>query len=103
MYTFSRFTMIIFVSTVVTLTTKPIDLTDAMNYLLQPLKRLKLPVDEISLMLAIALRFIPIILDETQKVMDAQRARGTTFGEGSLPQQIKKLFLFLFLYSSVLW
>ncbi|MEK4300302.1 energy-coupling factor transporter transmembrane protein EcfT [Oceanobacillus sp. FSL W8-0428] len=104
MYTFSRFTMIIFVSTVVTLTTKPIDLTDAMNYLLQPLKRLKLPVDEISLMLAIALRFIPIILDETQKVMDAQRARGTTFGEGSLPQQIKKIvpiFIPLFVSSLV--
>lgn len=103
-YIFSRFTMIIFVSTVITLTTKPIDLTDAINYLLQPLKRLKLPVDEISLMLSIALRFIPILLDETQKVLDAQRARGIVFGEGSLLQQMKKIvpmFVPLFVSSLV--
>ncbi|RKQ33925.1 energy-coupling factor transporter transmembrane component T family protein [Oceanobacillus halophilus] len=101
-YIFSRFVMIIFISTVVTLTTKPIDLTDAINYLLHPLRRLKVPVDEISLMLSISLRFIPNLLDETQKVMDAQRARGTEFGEGSLVQQMKKIvpiFLPLFVSS----
>ncbi|WP_066192000.1 MULTISPECIES: energy-coupling factor transporter transmembrane component T family protein [Gracilibacillus] len=102
-YIFSRFTMIIFISTVITLTTKPIDLTDAINYLLQPLGRLKLPVNEISLMLSISLRFIPIVLDETQKVMDAQRARGTEFGEGSLPQQMKKIVpIFVPLFESSL-
>ena len=90
-FIFSRFVMIIFISTVVTLTTKPIDLTDGINALLRPLTFIKVPVDEIALMLSISLRFIPNLLDETQKVMDAQRARGTTFGEGSLAQQMKKL------------
>lgn len=90
-YIFFRFVMIIFISTVVTLTTKPIDLTDGINALLRPLKAVKVPVDDFALMLSIALRFIPNLLDETQKVMDAQRARGTTFGEGSLPQQMKAI------------
>lgn len=90
-YIFSRFVMIVFVSTVVTLTTKPIDLTDAINFLLRPLQKLKVPVDELSLMLSISLRFVPNLLDETQKVMDAQRARGADFGEGSLLRQMKTL------------
>jgi len=101
-YIFCRFVMIIFVSTVLTLSTKPIDLTDGINYLLRPLRSLKIPVDEFSLMLSISLRFVPTLLDETQKVMDAQRARGTEFGEGSLFQQMKKLvpiFLPLFVSS----
>jgi energy-coupling factor transport system permease protein len=55
----------------VTLTTKPIDLTDGINSLLRPLRSLKVPVDEFSLRLSISLRFIPNLLDETQKVMDA--------------------------------
>lgn len=101
-YTFCRFVMIIFVSTVLTLTTKPIDVTDGINSLLRPLRRFKVPVDEISIMLSISLRFIPTLLDETQKVMDAQRARGTEFGEGSLIKQMKTLvpiFLPLFVSS----
>ncbi|MCT2534294.1 energy-coupling factor transporter transmembrane protein EcfT [Aquibacillus koreensis] len=101
-YIFCRFVMIIFVSTVVTLTTKPIDLTDGINALLKPLRKMKVPVDEIALMLSISLRFIPNLLDETQKVMDAQRARGTEFGEGSLLKQMKTLvpiFLPLFVSS----
>lgn len=101
-YIFCRFVMIIFVSTVVTLTTKPIDLTDGINYLLRPLQKLKVPVEEFSLMLSISLRFIPNLLDETQKVMDAQRARGTEFGEGNLFKQMKTLvpvFLPLFVSS----
>jgi energy-coupling factor transport system permease protein len=81
-FIFCRFVIIIFLSTVLTLSTKPIDLTDAINYLLRPLSSLKIPVDEFSLMLSISLRFVPTLLDETQKVMDAQRARGTVFGEG---------------------
>lgn len=101
-YIFCRFVMIVFVSTVVTLTTKPIDLTDGINSLLRPLRVLKVPVDEFALMLSISLRFIPNLLDETQKVMDAQRARGTEFGEGSLFKQMKTLvpvFLPLFVSS----
>lgn len=101
-FIFCRFVMIVFISTVVTLTTKPIDLTDGINSLLRPLRALKVPVDEFSLMLSISLRFIPNLLDETQKIMDAQRARGTEFGEGNLFQQMKKLvpiFLPLFVSS----
>ncbi|WP_062104906.1 energy-coupling factor transporter transmembrane component T family protein [Bacillus niameyensis] len=101
-YIFCRFVMIIFISTVITLTTKPIDLTDGLNSLMRPLRFFKIPVDEISLMLSISLRFIPNLLDETQKVMDAQRARGTEFGKGSLFQQMKTLvpiFLPLFVSS----
>jgi len=102
-YIFCRFVMIIFISTVVTLTTKPIDLTDGINRLLSPLRYLKIPVDELSLMLSISLRFIPNLLDETQKVMDAQRARGTEFGEGSLIQQMKTLIpIFIPLFVSSL-
>ena len=102
MYIFSRFVMIIFVSTVVTLTTKPIDLTDGIHYLLSPLRLFKLPVGEFAMMLSISLRFIPNLLDETQKVMEAQQSRGATFGEGSLVQQMKTLvpiFLPLFVSS----
>ena len=94
--------MIVFISTVVTLTTKPIDLTDGINSLLRPLRVLKVPVDEFSLMLSISLRFIPNLLDETQKIMDAQRARGTEFGEGNIFRQMKTLvpiFLPLFVSS----
>ncbi|MBS4217423.1 energy-coupling factor transporter transmembrane protein EcfT [Bacillus sp. FJAT-49711] len=102
-YIFCRFVMIIFISTVITLTTKPIDLTDGINRLLSPLRYLKIPVDELSLMLSISLRFIPNLLDETQKVMDAQRARGTEFGEGSLIQQMKTLIpIFIPLFVSSL-
>lgn len=102
-YIFCRFVMIIFISTVVTFTTKPIDLTDGINFLLHPFRKFKIPVDELSLMLSISLRFIPTLLDETQKVMDAQRARGTEFGEGSLFNQMKTLVpIFLPLFSSSL-
>lgn len=90
-YTFSRFVMIIFVSTVLTLTTKPIDLTDAIDALLKPLRLLGISTADFSLMLSISLRFIPNLLDETQKVLDAQRARGVVFGEGHLIEQMKKI------------
>src|SRR5690606_36273081 len=102
-YIFCRFIMIVFVSTIVTLTTRPIDLTNAINYLLRPLNKLKVPVDEISLMLTIALRFVPTLLEETQKVMDAQRSRGTVFGKGSIVIQMKTLVpIFIPLFSSSL-
>lgn len=90
-YIFCRFVMIIFISTVVTFTTKPTDLTDGIHFLLKPLQKINIPIDELSLMLSISLRFVPTLLDETQKIMDAQRARGTEFGEGSLFKQMKTL------------
>lgn len=91
LYTFLRFVEMIFISTVLTLTTKPIDLTDAIYFILKPLRYLYVPVEELSLMLSIALRFIPNLLDETEKVMNAQKARGMVFGEGHLIEQMKVL------------
>lgn len=89
LFIFCRFVLIIFMSTLLTLTTAPLSLSDAIEYLLRPLKPLKVPVHEISLMLSIALRFVPTLMDETEKIMNAQRARGVDFGEGSLVQKMK--------------
>ncbi|MHC5228278.1 energy-coupling factor transporter transmembrane component T family protein [Enterococcus sp. LJL99] len=86
---FSRFILIIFMSTLLTLTTPPLDLSDAIEYLLRPLKVIRFPVHEVSLMLSIALRFVPTLMDETEKIMNAQRARGVDFGEGNLIQKMK--------------
>ncbi len=76
-------------STLLTLTTPPLELSDAIEYLLRPLKAVRFPVHEISLMLSIALRFVPTLMDETEKIMNAQRARGVDFGEGNLVQKMK--------------
>jgi energy-coupling factor transport system permease protein len=86
---FCRFVLIIFMSTLLTLTTPPLDLSDAIEYLLRPLRVVRFPVHEVSLMLSIALRFVPTLMDETEKIMNAQRARGVDFGEGSLIQKMK--------------
>jgi energy-coupling factor transport system permease protein len=103
LFIFSRFVAIIFVTTAVTLTTKPMELTDGLNFLMRPLRFLRVPVDELSMMLSIALRFIPNLLDETQRIMDAQKARGAVFGEGSLFRQMKALVpIFLPLFSGSL-
>lgn len=102
-YSFNRFILIILMSTVLTLTTKPIDLTDAIDALLKPIRLLGVSTAEFSLMLSISLRFIPNLLDETQKVLDAQRARGVVFGEGNIIEQMKKIVpLIIPLFSSSL-
>jgi energy-coupling factor transport system permease protein len=88
-FIFCRFVLIIFMSTLLTLTTPPLELSDAIEYLLRPLSVFRFPVHEISLMLSIALRFVPTLMDETEKIMNAQRARGVDFGEGSLIQKMK--------------
>ena len=88
-FIFCRFILIIFMSTLLTLTTAPLELSDAIEYILRPLKVVHFPVHEISLMLSIALRFVPTLMDETEKIMNAQRARGVDFGEGSLVQKMK--------------
>ena len=86
---FCRFVLIIFMSTLLTLTTPPLDLSDAIEYLMRPLRVVRFPVHEVSLMLSIALRFVPTLMDETEKIMNAQRARGVDFGEGNLIQKMK--------------
>ena len=90
-FIFMRFVLIIFMSTILTLTTMPLSLTDAIEYLLRPLAVVKVPVHEIALMLSIALRFVPTLMDETEKIMNAQRARGIDFGEGNIYQQMKAI------------
>ena len=74
-----------------TYTTSPIALTDGLESLLNPLKKIKLPVHELSMMMCIALRFIPTLIEETDKIMSAQKARGADFESGNLFQRVKAL------------
>lgn len=90
-FIFLRFMLIIFVSTLLTLTTPPLSLTDAIEALLNPLKKINVPVHQLALMLSIALRFVPTLMDEAQKIMNAQRSRGVDFGEGNIFQQMRAI------------
>ena len=72
-------------------TTSPIALTDGLEALLSPLKRIKFPVHELSMMMCIALRFIPTLIEETDKIMSAQKARGADFETGSLMERAQAL------------
>ena len=72
-------------------TTTPIDLTDGMENLFSPLKRIKIPVHDIAMMTSIALRFIPTLMEETEKIMNAQKARGADFQSGGLIKRAKAL------------
>ena len=74
-----------------TLTTTPNNLTDGLEDLLKPLKKVRVPVHEISMMMSIALRFIPILMEETDKIMKAQMARGADFESGSIMNRAKSL------------
>lgn len=78
-------------SSVMTLTTTPNQLTDGLERILRPLNKIKVPVHEISMMMSIALRFIPILMEETDKIMKAQIARGADFESGNLIQKAKSL------------
>ncbi len=86
-----RLVLLIIGSSLMTLTTTPNQLTDGMEKLLHPLQKLKVPVHEISMMMSIALRFIPILLEETDKIMKAQMARGADFESGNLFKKIKAM------------
>ena len=86
-----RFTFLILVTSLLTLTTNPISITDGMETLLHPFKKWKLPVHELSLMMSIALRFIPTLMEETDKIMKAQMARGVDFSSGPLKERIKAI------------
>ncbi|MBO5559932.1 energy-coupling factor transporter transmembrane component T [Ruminococcus sp.] len=78
-------------SSLLTYTTSPIDLTDAIERLLSPLKKIKVPVHELAMMMTIALRFIPTLIEETDKIMSAQKARGADMETGSILQKAKAL------------
>ena len=86
---FCRFLLIIFYSTVLTVTTTPLSLADAVEKILTPFKIIKVPAHEIGLMLSMSLRFVPTLVDDTNRIMNAQRARGVDFGEGNLLKKIR--------------
>ncbi len=78
-------------SILLTYTTSPMDLTDALEHLLSPLKKLRVPVHEFSMMMSLALRFVPTLIEETEKIINAQKARGADFESGSLLSRAKAL------------
>lgn len=90
-FIFVRLVLIIFMSTLLTLTTPSLSLADAVESLLKSLAKIHFPVTEVALMLSIALRFVPTLLDQTTKTMNAQRARGVDFGSGGLFKQIRAI------------
>ncbi|MDO5133916.1 MAG: energy-coupling factor transporter transmembrane component T [Eubacteriales bacterium] len=86
-----RLSLLVIGSSLMTLTTTPNQLTDAIESLLGPLKRFRVPVHEIAMMMSIALRFIPILMEETDKIMKAQIARGADFESKNLIKKMKSL------------
>ena len=87
----ARIVMLIFGTFLLTYTTSPIALTDAMELLMSPLKKIRVPVHELSMMMCIALRFIPTLISETDKIISAQKARGADFESGNLIRRAKAL------------
>ena len=87
----SRLLMLIIGTFLLTYTTSPIALTDGLETMLNPLKKIKLPIHELSMMMSIALRFIPTLIDETDKIISAQKARGADFDTGGLVKRAKAI------------
>ena len=86
-----RIVLLIMGSSLLTYTTSPITLTDAVERLLSPLKRFKFPVHELAMMMSIALRFIPTLIEETDKIISAQKARGAEIDTGSITNRAKNM------------
>ncbi|MYL46990.1 energy-coupling factor transporter transmembrane protein EcfT [Virgibacillus halodenitrificans] len=86
-----RFFLLILVTSLLTLTTTPIEITDAIEEMLHPLKKLKFPVHELALMMSISLRFIPTLMQETEKISKAQASRGVDFRTGPIKERIKAI------------
>jgi energy-coupling factor transport system permease protein len=84
-----RFFFLILMTSLLTLTTTPIEITDGLETLLHPLKKVRFPVHEMALMMSISLRFIPTLMQETDKIMKAQIARGVEFSSGPIKERIK--------------
>lgn len=91
LFMMARILMLISGTFLLMYTTSPIALTDGLESLLSPLKKLRMPVHELSMMMCIALRFIPTLIEETDKIMSAQKARGADFETGKLVQRVKAL------------
>ena len=86
-----RLSFLVFGSSLLTLTTTPVSLTDGLEALLKPLKIVRFPVHELALIMSIALRFIPTLMEETNRIISAQKARGADFETGNLIQKVKAL------------
>jgi energy-coupling factor transport system permease protein len=86
-----RFFLLILVTSLLTLTTTPIEITDGLETLLAPLKKVNFPVHELALMMSISLRFIPTLMQETDKIMKAQSARGVEYSSGPVKERIKAI------------
>ena len=86
-----RLIFLIMFTSLLTLTTSPIELTDGLEKMLNPLKKIGVPAHELAMMMTIALRFIPTLLEEAKKIMQAQKARGADFESGNLIQKAKSL------------
>ncbi|HLR72581.1 MAG TPA: energy-coupling factor transporter transmembrane protein EcfT [Pseudogracilibacillus sp.] len=86
-----RFLLLILMTSLLTLTTTPIEITDAIEALLNPLKKVKFPVHELALMMSISLRFIPTLMQETDKISKAQASRGVDFRTGKFKERIKAI------------
>lgn len=86
-----RISLLIMGTFMLTYTTAPMQLTDGLESLLGPLKKIKIPVHELAMMMSIALRFIPTLIEETDKIMNAQKARGADFETGGLVQKAKAM------------
>ena len=86
-----RLTMLVIGSSILTLTTSPLQLSDAIEYLLKPLKKIGVPAHEIAMMMTIALRYIPTLMEEMDKIMKAQMARGADFDTGGIIKKAKSL------------
>ena len=90
-YLIIRIVMLITGTLLLTYTTSPLALTDGLEALMRPLKKIKVPVHELTMMMSIALKFIPILIEETDKIMSAQKARGADFETGNLIQKAKAM------------
>ena len=86
---FMRFVLMIVVTTLLTLTTEALEIADAIEFYLSPLKRFNFPVSETTMMLSISMRFVPTMLDEAEVIMNAQKSRGVSFDEGNVIDRIK--------------
>lgn len=90
-YIVIRLVLIVALTTVVTATTKPLDLTLGIEHLLSPFKKIGFPAHEVAMMISIALRFIPTLLEETERIMKAQASRGVDFKEGKLMEKVSAI------------
>lgn len=86
-----RLTLLVMGASILTFTTTSTELTDALEYLLKPLKYLHIPVHDLAIIMSIALRFIPTLIEETQKIMNAQKARGANLDTGNFFQRVKAM------------